>query len=46
MLLNGDIAKRMANFGRQVLRIMCGGIKISENWRKRHNKEVRQLFKI
>jgi hypothetical protein len=41
--LDKDIAKRMATFERKVLR-MSGGIKVSENWRERYNKELMQLF--
>jgi hypothetical protein len=33
-MLNKDITKRQANFERKVLRKMCGGIKVNENWRK------------
>ena len=42
--LSKDIAKRLATFQRKVLGIMFGGIKINENWRKRYNKELMQLF--
>jgi hypothetical protein len=31
---NKDIAKWLATFERKVLRGMCGGIKLNENWRK------------
>jgi hypothetical protein len=44
ILLNGDIAKRMANFVRRILRRMCGGIKIYGIWRKVCNKEIKQQF--
>ena len=39
-----DIAKRMTNFERKVLRRKFGGIKVRENWRKRYNKELMQLI--
>ena len=42
--LNKDVAKWLAAFGRKVLRRMFGGIKVNENWIKRSNKEVVQLF--
>jgi hypothetical protein len=42
--LNEDIAKWLAAFERTVLRRMFGGIKVNENWRKRYNKELLQLF--
>jgi hypothetical protein len=42
--LNKDIAKWLATFRRKVLRRMCGGIKVNENWRKRCNTELMQLF--
>jgi hypothetical protein len=42
--LSKDIAKWMANFERKVLRRKFGGIKVNENWRKRYNKELMQLF--
>ena len=38
------IAKRLTTFERKVLRRMYGGIKVSENWRERYNKELMQLF--
>jgi hypothetical protein len=38
--LNKDIAKRLATFERKVLRRMSGGIKVNENWRKRHKEEL------
>jgi hypothetical protein len=31
-------------FERKVLRRMSGEIKVNENWRKRYNKELMQLF--
>ena len=34
--LNKDIAKRLASFGRKVLRQMFGGIKVNEIWRKHY----------
>jgi len=42
--LSKDIAKLLAAFQRNVLGIVFGGIKINENWRKRYNKELMQLF--
>jgi hypothetical protein len=33
-ILNKGIAKRLAAFERNVLRIKFGGIKVNENWRK------------
>jgi hypothetical protein len=43
-MLNKDIAEGPAAFERKVLRRMCGGINGNENWRKRNNKELVQLF--
>jgi len=43
-LLNKDVAKWLAVFERKVLRRMFGRIKVNENWIKRYNKEVIQLF--
>jgi hypothetical protein len=42
--LNKDIIKRLSAFKRNVLRRFFGGIKVNENWRKRYNKELMQLF--
>ena len=42
--LNEDIAKRLAAFGRKVFRRILGGIKVNENWRKRCNRELVQMF--
>jgi len=42
--LHTDIAKRLAAFERNVIRRTLGGIEVHENWRKRHNKELMQLF--
>jgi len=42
--LNKDTAKRLAAFERKVLRKGFGGIKVNENWGKRYNEELRQLF--
>jgi hypothetical protein len=39
-----DIAKWQASFKRNVLRRMFGEIKVNENWKKRSNKELLQLF--
>ena len=44
LTLNKDIVKWLATFERKVLRRMFGGIKLNENWRKRYNKELLQLF--
>jgi hypothetical protein len=43
-MLNKYITKRQVTFERKVSRKMCGGIKVNENWRKRYNKELMQLF--
>ena len=43
-ILNKDIAKRLAGFERKVSRRLFGGIKIHEQWRRRYNKELLQLF--
>jgi len=40
----GVVAKRQAAFERNILRRMFGEIKVNENWRKRNNKELLQLF--
>jgi hypothetical protein len=42
--LNKDIAKRMADFERKVLRRMFRGIRVNESGRMRCYKSVRQLF--
>jgi hypothetical protein len=42
--LNKDIAEWLAAFERKVLRRMFEGINGNENWRKRYNKELVQLF--
>jgi hypothetical protein len=39
-----DIAEGLAAFGRDVLRRMFGGNKLNGNWRKRYDKELKQLF--
>jgi hypothetical protein len=40
-----DIAKRLAAFEGNVLRILWGGgVKLNENWRKRYKKEAVQHF--
>jgi hypothetical protein len=36
-LLNKYIAEWLATFKRKILRRMFGGIKVSENWRKKNN---------
>jgi hypothetical protein len=38
--LNNCIVEWLATFERRVLRRMSGGFKVSENWRKRYNKEL------
>ena len=43
-ILNKDIAKGLAVCDRKILRRRSGGIKVDENWRKRHNKELMQVF--
>jgi hypothetical protein len=42
--LSEDITERLAAFEIKVLRRMFGGIKVNENWRKRYNEELLQLF--
>jgi hypothetical protein len=42
--LNKDIAKGLAVFQRKILRRIFGAIKVTENWRKRHNEELKQVF--
>ena len=42
--LSKDIAKRLATFGRKVLRRMFEGDKVNENWEKRHTEELMQMF--
>ena len=42
--MSEDITKRLAAFEIKVLRRMFGGIKVNENWRKRYNEELLQLF--
>jgi hypothetical protein len=42
--LNRDIAKGLAVFERKILRRLFGAIKVNENWRKRHNEELMQMF--
>jgi hypothetical protein len=42
--LNKDIAKGLAVFERKFLRRIFGAIKVNENWKKRHNKELKQAF--
>jgi hypothetical protein len=44
--LNKGIATRLANFERKVLTKIFGGIKVNENWRKRHKEELMQLFGV
>jgi hypothetical protein len=36
--------KGLAVFERKILRRIFGAIKVNENWRKRHNKELKQVF--
>jgi hypothetical protein len=42
--LTKDITERLSAFERKVLRRMFGGIKVNDNWKKRHNKELMRLF--
>jgi hypothetical protein len=42
--LNKDIAKGLAVFEQKILRRIFGAIKVNENWRQRHNKELKQVF--
>jgi hypothetical protein len=42
--LNKDFSKGLATFEREVLRRIFGGIKVHDNWKKRYNKELMQLF--
>jgi hypothetical protein len=42
--LHKDIAKWLAAIERKVLRRMLVGIEVNENWRKRYNMELMQLF--
>jgi hypothetical protein len=42
--LNKDTAKRLAALERKVFGRMSGGIKVNENWRRRCNRELAQLF--
>jgi hypothetical protein len=42
--LNKDIAKGLAVFEQKILRRIFGAIKVNENWRKRHNKALKQVF--
>jgi hypothetical protein len=41
--LNKDFGKQLADVERKVLRTF-GEIKVTDNWRKRYNKEFVQLF--
>ena len=43
--MSKDTAERMAAFEGNALRRMFEGINVNENWRKRYNEEVRQLFR-
>lgn len=43
-IMNKDICKRIVAFQRKVLRRKFGEIKVNENWRKRYNKELMQMF--
>jgi len=40
---NKDADARLATFERKILITMFGVIKVTENWRKRYNKELMQL---
>jgi hypothetical protein len=42
--VNNNIAEWLAAFERKVLRRMFGGSKVNENWRKRFNKLLMQVF--
>ena len=42
--LNKNFAERLAACGRKLFRRMSGGIKVNENWRKRCNKLLMQVF--
>jgi hypothetical protein len=42
--LNKDIAKGLSVFERKILRRIFRATKVNENWRKRHNKELKQVF--
>jgi len=42
--MNEDLATRLTASERKVLRT-SGGIEVNENWRKRYNKEVIQMFR-
>jgi hypothetical protein len=42
--LHKDVAKSLADFGIKILRILFGGIRVNENWRKRYSEELMQLF--
>jgi hypothetical protein len=42
--LNKDIARRLAAFEKKVFGRIVGGIEVNENWRKRCNKELMDLF--
>ena len=41
---NKHIVKRLVTFERRVLRRKCGRSEVNENWRKRYNKKLKQLF--
>jgi hypothetical protein len=41
---NKDVDERLATFERKILIRMFGVIKVTENWRKRYNKQLIQLF--
>jgi len=43
-MLNKDNAKRLAGFRRKVSRRMFGGIEVHENWGRRYDEELLQLF--
>jgi hypothetical protein len=43
--VNKVIARRLAIFQRKVLRRKSGETEVNENWRKRYNGELMQLFR-
>ena len=45
LTVSADIAERLAAVRRKVLRRTFWRIKVNENWSKRYNEELMQLFK-
>ena len=43
--MNRDTAERVAAFEGNISRRIFGGNKVNENWRKRYNKEIRQIVR-